>query len=136
MTGLKVKDGAIWGDLDKDRYNLRGYRETEEAKEKERYLRAYNVPNIPPSEMADNSWEALSKELSARSKQVGGDHYSKYKFQPFDIADEYDLSRRLTVGLRYILRNKGGVDKKIDDLKKAKHCIELEIERLENESGA
>ena len=69
--------------------------------------------------------------VSPRDRQVGGNHYASHKHQPFDIADEWNLSRRLTVALKYILREK---DDKIEDLEKCKHCIDLEIERLQNES--
>jgi len=73
--------------------------------------------------------------ISPRDRQVGGDHYLVDKAcQPFQIARAYNLSAELCTAVKYVVRNKGGVDKKIEDLNKAIHCIQLEIEELENES--
>mgnify|MGYP001544369950 FL=1 len=69
-------------------------------------------------------------------RQVGGDHYLVDKAcQPFQIARAYNLSAELCTAVKYVVRNKGGVDKKIEDLNKAIHCIQLEIEELENASS-
>lgn len=64
---------------------------------------------------------------SANSRQVGGDHYSKHKIQPWDVMQEY-LSPEEFYGylkgcvIKYVLRekDKGGVE----DLQKACHYLE------------
>lgn len=60
------------------------------------------------------------------------DYYEKLSLQPLEVADAWDLSVRLAYAVKYICRRgcKPGGDI-IDDLKKAKNCIRLEIKRLE-----
>jgi hypothetical protein len=66
--------------------------------------------------------------MKASEQQVGGDHYQK-KIQPLDIADEYSLSNRKLLALRYLLREKGNRIKQYEDLRKCIHCVQLEIEK-------
>lgn len=74
---------------------------------------------------------------SPNSKQVGGDHYSKHKIQPWDVMQEY-LSPEAFQGylqgniIKYVLRakNKGG----IEDLQKAQHYLEKMVEVLSGEA--
>lgn len=77
------------------------------------------IPTFLPDE--DVGWE-----LVPRTKQVGGDHYSRHTIQPFDIIDEYDLDFYEGNALKYLLRRK---DNRIQDLEKAKHYIEKCIEK-------
>lgn len=63
-----------------------------------------------------------------KRKQVGGDHYSRHLIQPVDIIDEYELNYFEGNALKYILRRKGD---RLQDLEKAKHYIEMCIEREE-----
>ena len=64
-----------------------------------------------------------------RDKQIGGDWYTKYSIQVWDIIEEYELSFFLGSAIKYQLRNKDP-KKRIEDLHKAIHCIEKEIEVL------
>lgn len=59
-------------------------------------------------------------------KQVGGNHYLKYKIQPVDFIIKNNLDFCQGSVIKYVLRfkEKGGVQ----DLEKAKHYIELLIE--------
>lgn len=59
--------------------------------------------------------------------QVGGKYYQSHSIQPFDIIDEYGLNFYEGCALKYLLRwrEKGG----IEDLKKAKHYIEILIQK-------
>lgn len=70
--------------------------------------------------------------MEAKEKQVGGDHYTKHDIQPWDIVDEYKLSFYAGSALKYLLRNKGDLRKKIEDIDKAIHCLEKEKERLDS----
>lgn len=63
-----------------------------------------------------------SKEAA---KQVGGDHYSRHKIQPWDIIDEYGLDYYRGNAIKYILRNK--MDTR-EDIEKAKHYLEYWLE--------
>lgn len=69
---------------------------------------------------------------SARLSQVGGDHYRKFKIQPWDIIDEYDLSFYAGNALKYLLRA-GRKGSKVEDLKKARHYLDRLIEIEEGE---
>lgn len=62
--------------------------------------------------------------MDALRKQVGGEHYKKLAIQPAEfIADKY---YNFFVGnvVKYLTRDKG---KRLEDLEKAYHYIELEI---------
>jgi len=63
-------------------------------------------------------------------------NYYKFKIKGqecnmFDIGRTLGLSLELFSALKYF-RNKGGIDKKINDLEKAKECIDLEIKNLKS----
>jgi hypothetical protein len=68
------------------------------------------------------------EELSMKSfkKQVGGNHYKKYKIQPVEFIIKNNIGFVEGNIIKYVLRfkEKGGVS----DLEKAKHYIELLID--------
>ncbi|MBO8085945.1 MAG: DUF3310 domain-containing protein [Marichromatium sp.] len=68
------------------------------------------------------------KHASARDRQVGGDHYKK-GVQPWDVIEAYGLSYWAGNAIKYICRDK--IDR-VEDLKKAVHYLEYEIERLQD----
>lgn len=70
---------------------------------------------------------------SARLSQVGGGHYKKFKIQPWDVIDEYQLGFYAGNALKYLLRA-GHKDAKIQDLKKCRHYLDKLIE-LEEARG-
>ena len=65
--------------------------------------------------------------MSVYKKQIGGKHYLKYKIQPSEFVIENRLLYPEGNVIKYILRhqNKGGKE----DLEKAKHFIDMIIER-------
>ena len=65
--------------------------------------------------------------MSAYKKQVGGSHYLKFKIQPSRFVVENKLLYPEGTVIKYILRHqdKGGKE----DLEKAKHFIDMIIER-------
>ena len=65
--------------------------------------------------------------MSVWKKQVGGEHYIKYKIQPSHFVVENKLLYPEGCVIKYILRHqdKGGKQ----DLLKAKHFIDMIIER-------
>lgn len=65
-----------------------------------------------------------------RQTQIGGDHYRKFRIQPWDIRKEYNLNPWEADVLSYLLRRKPGVPR-IEDLKKARHCLDYLIEEEE-----
>jgi hypothetical protein len=64
--------------------------------------------------------------MKSYKKQVGGNHYKKYKIQPIEFIIKNNIGFVEGNIIKYILRfkEKGGVS----DLEKAKHYIELLIE--------
>ena len=65
--------------------------------------------------------------MSVWKKQVGGDHYRKYKLQPSRFVTENKLLYPEGCVIKYVIRHqdKGGKQ----DLEKAKHMIDMIIER-------
>jgi len=69
--------------------------------------------------------------MAAKDRQVGGEHYQR-KLQPWDIIDEYGLDFYEGNAIKYILRWKGN---RAEDLKKAIHYLEKELELIEVEDN-
>lgn len=69
-----------------------------------------------------------------RQTQIGGDHYRKFRIQPWDIRKEYNLNPWEADVLSYLLRRKPGVPR-IEDLKKARHCLDYLIEEEEQRAA-
>ena len=65
--------------------------------------------------------------MSVWKKQVGGNHYRKYKMQPSKVVTENKLLYPEGCVIKYIIRHqdKGGKQ----DLEKAKHMIDMIVER-------
>ena len=63
-------------------------------------------------------------------KQVGGDHYTRYKIQVVDIVDDHNLDFYEGNILKYLLRykDKGGVQ----DLYKLEHYLQMIIKKIES----
>ena len=67
--------------------------------------------------------------------QVGGDHYSSLKIQPFDLVEQRYGRKGLEASLftkvmKYMMRDKGS---KLEDWKKARHCLDIMIENYVEE---
>ncbi len=113
---------------------------------KKRAARSGHAPgHFDPDPAFDAAFDKLAKELgmktemhlqveerqaaqqNARAVQIGGDHYKKLAIQPFEYAMANNLNAGQTLVLRYITRyrDKNG----IEDLRKARHVIDLMIER-------
>ena len=65
--------------------------------------------------------------MSAYKKQIGGNHYSRFKVQPSKFINDNKLPFAEGNAIKYICRHahKGGKE----DLEKAKHYIDMIIER-------
>ena len=65
--------------------------------------------------------------MSVWKKQIGGNHYKKYKIQPSRFVTENKLLYPEGCVIKYVVRHqdKGGKQ----DLEKAKHMIDMIIER-------
>ena len=60
-------------------------------------------------------------------KQHGGDHYQKYKIQPSKFINDNELLFAEGCVIKYVMRHRLKGKKK--DLEKAKHYIDMIIER-------
>ena len=69
--------------------------------------------------------------MKSKDKQIGGNHYQGYKIQPIDFVMHNKLDYLQGCVVKYVtrFRDKNGVE----DLEKAKHCIDLLID-YENET--
>lgn len=74
--------------------------------------------------------EAFRPEESAFKAQVGGQHYKTMKIQPveFCVANKLDFFQKDII--KYITRRKGDKAKRVEDLNKAKHYLEMYIESV------
>ena len=77
-------------------------------------------------------WDRVGKAASQYiiDTQVGGSHYTDQGIQPLEVTYEnfgyYGVRASLYTKVnKYLSRNKGN---HLQDLEKAKHCIELQIE--------
>jgi hypothetical protein len=72
--------------------------------------------------------------MTARDKQVGGDHYARLAVQPWDVMRatmtpaEFQAFLRGNV-IKYVMRDKGD---RLEDLKKAMHYLETLIADMES----
>ena len=86
-----------------------------------RGLEPPKVPQVPPPPLS-------GKSPSAFDVQVGGAHYKGMKIQPVEFAVANGLDFFQKDILKYITRRKGDVSKRIEDLNKAKHYLDMYIE--------
>lgn len=69
----------------------------------------------------------LDKELAAKplDTQVGGNHYKGMRIQPLEFALVNGLDPAQCKVVKYVCRKKGGLSKRLEDLDKAIHVIQL-----------
>ena len=81
----------------------------------------------PPAQQEHNTEETKPiQQVSVTDTQVGGDHYTKLSIQPMRYSMENGLDALQHTIIKYVtrFRDKAG----IEDLEKAKHCIDMLIE--------
>lgn len=77
---------------------------------------------------------AAWQKVSPTDTQIGGDHYAKNSIQPIDYILANNLGWCEANAVKYLTRWKA--KNGLEDLRKAKHYIELLIERVEEEDAA
>lgn len=81
-----------------------------------------------------NTLNTQPKEALASEKQVGGDHYKKFKIQPYKFCYENGLNNLQSEVISYVCRYRykwaHDLTRQLEDLKKAKHTIDLLIEEI------
>ena len=75
----------------------------------------------------DNKKQKRNDIVSPYDKQIGGTHYQNFKIQPSKFAIENELLYPEGFVIKYILRHR--LKGKRQDLEKAKHFIDMIIER-------
>jgi hypothetical protein len=70
--------------------------------------------------------------LTALDKQVGGGHYKGLKIQPMEYSVANGLNACAHTAIKYITRKKGDKAKRLEDLDKAIHSIELYKQFIED----
>ena len=107
---------------------------------KQQFIDAYNKrihsetnATTQPAQQEAHTEETkpIQQEVKATDTQVGGDHYTKLAIQPMRYSMENGLDALQHTVVKYVtrFRDKNG----IEDLEKAKHCIDMLIE-FEKES--
>ena len=71
--------------------------------------------------------------MNQYNKQVGGKHYKKYKIQPAEFIMQNNILWSEGEAIVHIIRHKDKAGK--EDLEKAKHYIDMIIERDYPEKG-
>lgn len=72
-------------------------------------------------------------EVNPWDVQVGGSHYKSLAIQPSEYISKNNFGWFRGNAIKYVSRTKGDAAKQIEDLEKAKHYIDLEIEALRNQ---
>ena len=84
--------------------------------------------DTPPAQQEAHTEETkpIQQENKATDTQIGGDHYTKLAIQPMRYSMENGLDALQHTVIKYVtrFRDKNG----IEDLEKAKHCIDMLIE--------
>ena len=93
----------------------------------ERIQSATNA-TTPSAQQEHNTEETkpIQQEVKATDTQIGGDHHTKLAIQPMRYSMENRLDALQHTVIKYVtrFRDKNG----IEDLEKAKHCIDMLIE--------
>lgn len=73
---------------------------------------------------------AKMSNTSCLNSQVGGDHYRNFKIQPLEFILANNIPFCEGNIIKYLMRKKGS---RLEDLRKAKHYLDILIEQEENE---
>jgi len=68
--------------------------------------------------------------MSSFNRQVGGKHYLEWKIQPMEFFIANRIPKAEGDIIQYLLRHKGN---RKEDLKKARHILDMLIESLDRE---
>ena len=126
---IEFKNGTIRTDIAKNDsdFDIPYYADEEFTIKRWRIHSATNA-TTPPAQQELHIEEAkpIQQEVKATDTQVGGDHYTKLAIQPMRYSMENGLDPLQHTIIKYVtrFRDKAG----IEDLEKAKHCIDMLIE--------
>ena len=67
----------------------------------------------------------------ATDRQVGGNHYKGFKIQPIEFSMANGLNACQHSAIKYIIRKKGDKAKRVEDIDKAIHFLQIYREMIE-----
>ena len=120
FNGIKIATSTTWKYLVSSAFEIKKWRVHIDKKESQTDLSVRSlacddgsIPSVPVSE-------------SPLQTQIGGDHYTKLAIQPMQYSMKNGLDPLQHTIIKYVtrFRDKNG----IEDLEKAKHCIDMLIE--------
>ena len=83
--------------------------------------------------MSDGATEdMLDSRVNPLTKQIGGTHYTAMSIQPLEFATANKLDFFQKDIVKYVTRRKGDGPKRIEDLRKAQHYLELYISAIQS----
>ncbi len=136
-NGRSYMDVLSWDEID-NCYNLKGGMRGDVGYYNEL---GFTIINSTEIETEVNSlginlkaWDELVKDApqstfgqkSALKEQIGGEHYKHFEIQPFEFIQKNNLSFAVGNVIKYVTRYKA--KNGVEDLKKARHYIDLLIE--------
>jgi hypothetical protein len=81
-------------------------------------------------------WDAVSKKaMDSLKRQVGGSHYKGFKIEPIEFSMANNLNACQHSIVKYVVRNKGTKEQRIQDLNKARHFIDILEETILSEEA-
>ena len=72
-----------------------------------------------------NAHAAADTTPRALDTQVGGSHYKNLAIQPMEFCMANQLDYATSNVIKYVVRKKDGEHQRVQDLRKAIHCIQL-----------
>lgn len=72
-----------------------------------------------------NAHAAADTTPRALDTQVGGSHYKNLAIQPMEFCMANHLDYATSNVIKYVVRKKDGEHQRVQDLRKAIHCIQL-----------
>ncbi|MBX9835329.1 MAG: DUF3310 domain-containing protein [Burkholderiaceae bacterium] len=72
-----------------------------------------------------NAHPAKDTAPRALDTQVGGSHYKNLAIQPMEFCMANQLDYATSSIIKYVVRKKDGEHQRVQDLRKAIHCIQL-----------
>lgn len=82
---------------------------------------------LGPCQAHDRETEKAESKDNPFSRQVGGDHYKSFAIQPTEFITSNGLDFCTGNVIKYVVRKKGDKAKRLEDLNKAKHYIDILI---------
>ncbi len=121
----EIVDGVFYKDIKVERYtwNTLGLFDIKKWR-----IRSATNATTPTAQQEPHTEETkpIQQEVKATDTQIGGNHYTKLAIQPMSYSMENGLDALQHTVIKYVtrFRDKNG----IEDLEKAKHCINMLIE--------